>query len=133
MTNDFSFHDIKSPYTYDMGFEVDGTPIPDPSAFSGADSALDTSGERDMTGMLHRNMVATKHPLKIEWNILDWGMMNFILPLVRGESFLFKYPDPSTGTYQTIKAYAGDRSWDVVRIMPDGTYTGKLSFSVIEF
>lgn len=130
--NDFSRIDIK-PYRYQMGFEVDGTPIPDPSEFSGADSALDASGERDANGYLHRDMVATKHPLKIGWNALDWGMINFILPLVKDESFQFRYPDPSIGTWQTIKAYAGDRAWDVKRILEDGTYVGSLSFSVIEF
>ena len=133
MNNTFSFQDIRHPYTYKMGFAVDGTAIPDPSGFSGADSALDASGERDANGYLHRDMVATKHPLKIEWNALDWGMMMEILPLVKGEQFMFTYPDPCSGEYQTIEAYAGDRAWDVQRILDDGTYVGKLSFSVIEF
>ena len=132
MENEFSFQTLRE-WHYDMGFTVDGTPIPDPSTFSGADSALDASGERDANGYLHRDMVATKHPLKIDWNALDWGTINEILPLVKGESFMFTYPDPCSGTMQTIKAYAGDRAWNVTRIMEDGTYVGSLSFSVIEF
>lgn len=118
---------------YKMGFAVNGTAIPDPSKFSGAESALDTSGERDATGMLHRAMVATKHPLKIEWNLLEWSMIQRILGLVRGESFQFTYPDPANGL-TTIKAYAGDRAWEATLYNPDtGAYHGPLSFSVIEF
>lgn len=136
--NTFSHNPIRHPYSTDMGLKVDGKALPDPSSFEGADSALDTSGERDMNGLLHRNMVATKHPLKLEWETVDWGMMNYILPKVRGESFSFTYPDPCSGEMKTIKAYAGDRAWGVKRILVDEetgekTYVGKLSFSVIEF
>ena len=45
--------------TYKLGFSIDGTNIPDPSGFGGKESDLDTLGERDMLGDLHRNMVAT--------------------------------------------------------------------------
>lgn len=121
-------------YNYDMGFKVNGTAIPDPSGFSGKDSALDASGDRDASGLLHRDMVATKQPLKIEWAALDWTMISTILPLVSGESFQFTFPDPNdAGGLRTMTAYAGDRDWDVQRIMETGEYVGKLSFSVIEF
>ena len=64
-------------YRYAMGFKVDGQPIPDPAAFSGSDSSLDTSAERDANGMLHRAMVATKHPIKIEWRHIEWHMIGY--------------------------------------------------------
>lgn len=121
-------------YKYEMGFAVNGTAIPDPSEYSGADSALDASGERDATGYLHRDMVATKHPLKLKWNAMDWTMMCSILSLLTGESFSFTYPDPSTGTSKTMTAYCGDREWNCELIMtPNSEYVGSLSFSVIEF
>lgn len=120
-------------YRYDMGFMVDGQPIPDPAAFSGSDSSLDTSAERDANGMLHRAMVATKHPLKIEWRNIEWNMITSILKKVAGESFQFTYPDPSTGGHSTRTCYAGDRSWDCVWAPSDGIYIGTLSFSVIEY
>lgn len=66
-------------YRYTMGFAVDGKPIPDPSGFSGSDSSLDTSAERDANGLLHRAMVATKHPLKIEWRNIEWNVITSIL------------------------------------------------------
>lgn len=62
-------------YNYDMGFGINGNAIPDPSAFSGARSDLDTLGNRDATGTLHRNMVSAKYHTKLEWNNIDWSMM----------------------------------------------------------
>lgn len=121
-------------YNYSMGFAVDGTPIPDPSAFSGKDSALDASGERDASGYLHRDMVATKQPLKLEYSAIDWDMISTILSLTKNESCQFTFPDPNTpGETRTMTAYVGDRDWDVQLIMETGEYVGKLSFSAIEF
>lgn len=119
-------------YNYTMGFAVNGTAIPDPTAFSGADSSLDTLGKRDATGTLHRNMVATKKPTKIEWDNIAWDTMNTILNLVTADRFSFTYPDPTYGGLRTMTAYCGDRSWDVKLVMSTGEYVGKLSFSVIE-
>lgn len=121
-------------YNYLMGFAVDGKPLPDPSEFTGVDSALDASGARDATGLLHREMVATKHPTKLKWNALDWETISEILQMLTGDSFMFTYPDPCTGQLQTIKCYCGDRAWDVKLITnPSRTYIGSLSFSAIEY
>ncbi len=120
-------------YNYTMGFTIDGIPIPDPSAFSGADSALDASGERDATGLLHRDLVAEKNPVKIEYNALDWTTMSSILRLLKGkEFFTFTYPDPCTQGLRTMTAYAGDRDWNVVFITQLNEYVGSLKFSVLE-
>ena len=54
-------------YAYTMGFMINNSPIPDPASFTGAVSDLDSMGERDATGELHRNRVAVKHPLKMEY------------------------------------------------------------------
>ena len=47
---------------YNLGFEIDGVPIPNPSSHGGTISALDLQAERDATGLLHRDYVATKQP-----------------------------------------------------------------------
>lgn len=121
-------------YNYKMGFAINGVPIPDPSSFSGKDSALDASGERDATGLLHRDMVATKQPLKMAYTAMDWTTIGVLLRMMRGESFQFTFPDPYSGQLRTMKAYVGDRDWDVQLIMnPTEEYVGSLSFSVIEF
>ena len=120
-------------YRYDMGFQVDGHPIPDPFEYSGTESALDTSGERDATGYLHRAMVATKHPLKIKWQNIEWEMINRILGLVVGDKFLFTCPDPSAGGMVTRECYAGDRDWSCKWSPKGQDYIGDVSFSIIEY
>lgn len=128
-------------YKYLMGFAVNGSAIPDPSVFTGKASALDSSGGRDATGTLHRAMVATKHPLKLEYNSISFAMMSSIMGKMTGESFNFTFPDPKDGLI-TIKAYVGDREWEtqIANGKPDTKRTnwkeswmGNLSFSIIEF
>ena len=118
---------------YDMGFTVNNVPIPDPSVFTGAESDLDTMGERDATGYLHRNMVATKYPLKLEWQNIAWDTIMDICKLVRHDKFQFTFPSPFTGDRQTIDAYVGDREFECVWAPTGGVYIGSLKVSVIEY
>lgn len=124
---------MRRPYSYSMGFAIDGFPMPDPSEFSGKVSALDASGDRDATGRLHRDMVATKIPLKIKCKTWDWEMIQRIVNRISGESFNFTFPNPVTMALTTMEAYAGDRDWNIVLTNYDGTYMGDLSFSVIPY
>lgn len=130
-------------HKYSMGFQVNGSRIPDPSVFTGKASALDTAGGRDATGTLHRAMVATKHPLKLEYHGITFAMMEEIMGKMRGESFQFTFPDPLEGSI-TITAYVGDRDWETAMarstVAPEtndkgwkSDWLGDLSFSVIEF
>ena len=119
-------------YRYEMGFQINGSPIPDPSKFTGKVSDLDTMGKRDANGLLHRCRVATKHPLKMEYTNIPWSMIQFICSLMTGASFTFTYPDPAEGS-KTITAYVGDRDWDVVNAAADREAIGSLKFSVIEY
>ena len=116
-----------------MGFRVGNVALPDPTVFTGLESDLDTLGKRDATGMLHRNMVATKHPLKFEWHNIPWSMIMRICALVRADKFQFTYFDPAVGEARTMDAYVGDRSWEVVSAVPGDEPIGTLKFSVIEY
>ena len=118
---------------YDMGFSIDGIPIPNPAVFTGAESDLDTMGERDATGYLHRNRVATKHPLKIEYHNISWNLIMDICPLLRKDKFTFTFPSPFRGGFQTIDAYVGDREFECVWKPFGHVGIGNLSFSVIEY
>lgn len=119
-------------YRYDMGFKVNGTKIPDPTKFTGKVSDLDTMGKRDANGLLHRNMVATKHPLKLEYENIPWSMIQTICALMASDSFSFSYVDPAKGS-KTITAYVGDRDWEVISAPSSGKKIGNLKFSVIEY
>lgn len=118
---------------YDMGFAVNETPIPDPMVFTGAESDLDTMGERDATGYLHRDRVATKHPLKIEYKNIPWETMMDIGSLLTNDKFQFKFPSPFTGGIYQIDAYVGDREFEAVFNPTNGLWLGNLKFSVIEY
>ena len=123
------------PYlTYSMGFMVGNMPIPDPSGFSGKESDLDTMGERDANGYLHRNKVATKHPLSIEYKNIPWGAITRICQLLLHDKFQFTFPDPfKTNGYSTITAYAGDRDFTAVWSPVDSEWIGNLKVSIIEY
>ena len=125
---------LDMPYPrYSMGFSVDNTPIPDPSVYTGAESDLDTMGERDVTGYLHRDKVATKHPLKMEYQNLRWETIMDIGKLLNKDKFTFTYPSPFTGDIQTMEAYVGDREFECTWAPEGAVWVGTLKFSVIEY
>lgn len=120
--------------SYSMGFMVDKTPIPDPCSFTGKESDLDTMGERDARGYLHRNRVATKHPLSIEYKNIPWGAITRICQLLTKDKFVFVFPDPfSNSGHSSIDAYAGDRSFTAVWSPGDQEWIGNLSVGIIEY
>lgn len=92
---------------YNLGFKVNGTPIPDPTTWSGQVSDLDTFGERDQTGLLHRNRVATKEPMKLNWTNITWGEAHTIISLTSAASFPFTFMSLETNAPKTITAYRG--------------------------
>jgi hypothetical protein len=118
---------------YELGFSVDGTPVPDPTKFTASESALDTSAERDADGMLHRAMVATKVHCSITFTNFPWSTIQNILGLVRGESFSFAFPDPTTGGVNTRTCYAGDRQIEITRAYEGLERLGNLTFNIIEY
>ena len=115
-----------------MGFLVNGHPLPDPSKFAGAVSDLDTMGKRDATGYLHRNRVATKHPMKLEYANIPWHIICRICELIKDDKFSFTYYDPAAGSL-TFDAYAGDREWEVVQAGEGQAHIGNLKFSIIQY
>ena len=119
--------------SYDMGFCINNVPIPNPAVFTGAESDLDTMGERDATGYLHRCKVATKQPLKVEYHNISWEMIMDICSLLREEKFQFTFPSPFIGGMQTVDAYVGDRDFECVWKPFGHIGIGNLKFSVIEY
>lgn len=127
---------VQRTYNYEMGFEINGTPIPDPSSFSGAVSDLDTLGERDSGGTLRRNKIAEKYHTRLEWKNIQWEMMRDIGSMMGGKErdrFLFRYVDPIGGE-QEVVCYCGDREWDGVLCADrdDREWIGTLRVSIIE-
>lgn len=101
-------------YNEVMGFAVGNVALPDPSGFTYQVGDLDASGNRDATGLLHREYVATKINFELSWNSLEWEKLQTILAAVNTPKFTLTAPDPRTfqSTY-TGDYYVGDRTGDM--------------------
>ena len=120
-------------YNYKVGLKVNDTYLPDPSKMSYQVGDLDTSGNRDATGLLHRAYVATKINYEVSWNAIDWEELEVILAAINTPQFTFTAPDPRTfQTTYTGQYYVGDRTGDVLYYLdekPDiSQYSLKLKF-----
>lgn len=118
---------------YSMGFAVNGEAIPDCAVFTGKESDLDTMGERDATGYLHRKKVATKFPLKLEYHAIPVRVAEEICDKLRHDKFQFRWFSLYHGGFYTMDAYVGDRDFEAVWWPEGGTYLVNLTFSVIEY
>lgn len=108
--------------SYALGFKINNTPIPDPTAWSGSISDLDRYGERDMTGLLHRDRVATKEPFKINYTNIPWDEAHTIISLTTAEQFQVTFMSLRTNAPETITAYRGaDVNYSVVQCF-DGDF-----------
>jgi len=119
--------------SYNLGFLVNGTPIPDPSAYVCNEQSLDTDATRDTNGLLHRSMVASKEKCELTWNLVDYATARTILSLVNGASFSFTFLSTRQGTVRTGTFYAGDRKMEAVWLPTNKTHYYKVSFNVIEY
>ena len=124
---------MKFQYNTDMGLKINGVSIPDVSEWSYQVGDLDTSGNRDATGLLHRAKVATKINYEFSWNMLEWEKLTEILSLVNAEKFTLTAPDPRTFTgMYTGDYYVGDRTGKAHYYRSDlsekATFTLKLKF-----
>ena len=112
------------PYNENMGINIISGGnvfiLPDPASWTYQVGDLDTSGNRDATGLLHRAYVATKINYEFSWNALEWEKLEQILEAVQQPQFTLVAPDPRTfnGTY-TGKYYVGDRTGKNHYYLPD--------------
>ena len=123
-------------YRYALSFTVDGTTIPDPAAYAVTDADLDTAAERDMTGLLHRDMVASKVSLEITYKAIDIDMATKIMALIKKTEFQFTFFDTTSGEVRTITAYSNNRRCTPVWLpegQPHSGWYADLQFPVIEY
>ena len=121
--------------SYGLGFKIGDTTIPDPSSFSGSESDVDTLGERDANGYLHRNKVATKHPMSLEYSNIPWNAIVQLCQLMTSDKFQFTFPDPfGQNATRQIDAYAGNRQFTAVKMTgTKGEYLGTIKVNIIEY
>ena len=121
-------------YYYQFGLSVAGTAIPDPSSFEYTVADLDVSGDRDSTGELHRDRVATKHNVKIKYDALEYPIVSAILSLISTAEFQFSFILPDTNEQYTGRYYVGDRTMNIINALDaKENWLCDLSFDLIEY
>lgn len=128
-------------YNEFMGFAINGESIPDPSSYDYSSQSLDTSAERDTTGLLHRKMVDTKYNVALQWQGLDYVTAQSIITKVVAPEFTFTFPCPeipitvNNGLY-TGRYYVGDRKVSIITAREHddmSKWMCSLSFDLIEY
>ena len=113
--------------------KVDGNTLPCPSKFTWGlqDVSAGESGRTD-DALMHKNRVAQKRKLQLEWVGLSWEDTASIMQAVDPEYIEVYYPDMLSGTYQTRTFYVGDRTAPVKFWWVDRKMIERISFDFIE-
>lgn len=111
--------------------EINGIRIPVPTAFSVDIEDLDGESERTADGNLHRERIAVKRKLKLEYKWLDQHQSSELLNAMGDEFFNVTYPDPQEG-YTTKTFYVGARSTPMYSYINGSPRWEKMSFNFIE-
>lgn len=94
--------------------KVNGVALPTPSSLTVSVFDIYDSTDRDSTGTIHLDYIATKHKLECAWNFLTQEQMTMLLNAIRSISLTVAYIDPATGQEKVIEVYKGDRTIPVL-------------------
>jgi len=111
---------------------INGAEIPAPLPFSVGISDQDLNSDTDANAELHRNRVAVKRKLDLEWGPLSWPDISKILKSIKDVFFDVTYPDPETGNFETIRAYVGDRTAPICIVEGDQITWAGLKANIVE-
>lgn len=74
---------------------------------------------RNQTGTMFRDRIAVKRTVHCEWGVLSRQEMASLLQAMSSPSFSLIYPDPQTGSLETITAYVGNRVPAICAVISD--------------
>ena len=113
--------------------KVDGVSLPCPSSYEWGlqDVSAGESGRTD-DALMHKNRVAQKRKLQLEWVGKSWEETAQIMQAVNPEYISVRYPDMMSGTYQTRTFYVGDRTAPVKFWWTGTKMIEKISLDFIE-
>lgn len=103
--------------------KVNGVEMPTPSGMTPMVYDI-TEAERDSTGTMHIDLIATKYKLECTWSYLTQEDMSKILSAIKSITFSITFIDPESGSEKTVSVYKGDRSIPILRVI-DGENTYK--------
>lgn len=120
-------------YMAEIFLKVNGVSMPCPSSYTWGlqDVSAAKSGRSD-DSVMHKNRVAQKRKLALQWKGKDWATTTKILQAFNPEYIQITYPDMMSGKYETRTFYVGDRSAPVKWWWHGNQRTESISFDVIE-
>ena len=111
--------------------KIAGADIPAPTEITHSMYDI-TEGERDSTGTMHIDLIATKYKLQLKWGVLTKAEMSSILNLIKPITFSVTFDDPESGNEKTVNVYKGDRSIPVLIYKNGEPYYNGFSVNLIE-
>ena len=103
--------------------KVNGVEMPTPSGMTPMMYDI-TEAERDSTGTMHIDLIATKYKVECTWSYLTQEDMTKLLKAIKSITFRITFTDPEDGNDKTVSVYKGDRSIPILRVV-DGKNTYK--------
>ncbi len=91
-----------------------------------------TEGERDSTGTMHLDLIATKYKLQLKWGVLSKNEMGALLSKIKPITFSVTFDDPESGSPKTITVYKGDRTIPVLIYKDGKPYYKDFALNLIE-
>lgn len=108
--------------------QINGLPMPTPSAYSVSRKDLMSSAERSASGYLQKVKIRTIYQIDCEWNYLDQVSINKIIKEVE-DDVQVRFVDID-GEFKEITAYVDDRTGKIYHVENDQL---KLSVNWKEF
>lgn len=88
---------------------------------------------RTLDALMHKDVVAQKRTLSLQWNGVRPAEASAILKAVNSDVFFsVKYPDPMSGNPETRTFYVGDRTAPYKLWTTDNKIYSSISFELIE-
>ena len=99
-------------------FAWDGNSIPFPTTFSwGFQDISSTNTGRSLSGLMNKEIVATKRKLVCSWRMVSDAAASQILGAIKAKTYgSLTYPDPFAGSDVTKTFYTGDASAMMMRV-----------------
>lgn len=110
---------------------IGGVDVPTPSELTVNIYDI-TEGDRDSTGTMHIDLVATKYKVEAKWSVLTQSQMSSILNAMSSITFGISFTDPTTGFSKSINVYKGDRSVPFMMVKDGITYYKDFKVNFIE-
>ena len=95
------------------GVDIAAYPVPEGFKVTILDLDDAESTTRTSDGTMHRDRVAVKRQIEMEFPALTMQQISSILKATSAPFFDFYYPDPMIGGYTTKRMYVGNRSASV--------------------